>query len=128
MLIKEFDLDLETISREFESVENIIINDAMTFYINQFGVSFKHYSMQNVLRLADYLVDYGPQQYGKPLAYLIERLHKNDVLDEAKHLLDNNFELVKEHLSDHLIKTLGEHVIEEGAEIDEIHDNFGPVS
>lgn len=43
-------------------------------------------------------------------------------------MLDNNFDLVKKHLSEFLIKTLGEHVIEDGAEIEEIHDSFGPVS
>ena len=60
MLIKEFDLDLSTISDEFYHIEEIIVNDSMNFYLNQFGVSFKHYSMENTLRLADYLVDVGP--------------------------------------------------------------------
>ena len=55
--------------------------------------------MQNVLRLADYLVDHGPQKYGKPLAYLIERLVKHDNLDEAKHIFDINKELVAKYIS-----------------------------
>ena len=94
MLIKEFDLDLSTISDEFYHIEEIIVNDSMTFYLNQFGVSFKHYSMENTLRLADYLVDVGPQKYGKSLTYLIEKLHKHYILDEAKHFYDTNRQLV----------------------------------
>ena len=94
MLIKEFDLDLETISDEFYHIEEIIVNDSMNFYLNQFGVSFKHYSMENTLRLADYLIDFGPQRYGKSLSYLIEKLHKHYILDEAKHLYVQNKSLV----------------------------------
>lgn len=94
-MIKEFDLDLSTISDEFYHIEEIIVNDSMNFYLNQFGVSFKHYSMENCLRLADYLIDVGPQKYGKPLCYLIEKLHKHEILDEAKHLFEGNKELVK---------------------------------
>lgn len=62
VLIKECDLDIETVSREFVEIEDIIINEAMCFYMPQFGVSFKTgtYIEQNVLRLADYLIDYGP--------------------------------------------------------------------
>lgn len=45
MLIKEFDLDAETIAREFAQIESIVINESMNFYMNQFGVSFKHYSL-----------------------------------------------------------------------------------
>jgi hypothetical protein len=60
MLIKEFDLDLDTISQEFYHIEEIIVRDSMNFYLQQFGVSFKHYSMDNTIRLADYLVDFGP--------------------------------------------------------------------
>ena len=45
MLIKEFDLDLETISEEFEGIENIIINDSMNFYMINFDCSFKHYRL-----------------------------------------------------------------------------------
>ena len=56
--------------------------------------------MQNVLRLADYLVDHGPQKYGKPLAFLIERLVKHDNLDEAKHIFDKNKKLVANYVSE----------------------------
>ena len=44
-LIKEFKLDLKTINKEFYEIEETIIADSMNFYCNQFGVSFKHYSM-----------------------------------------------------------------------------------
>lgn len=57
-LIKEFKLPLEVVQREFQEIEDIIVKDAMNFYMMQFGVSFKHYHMESVLRLADYLVDY----------------------------------------------------------------------
>lgn len=128
MLIKEFDLDLDTISNEFEGIENIIISDAMNFYMKQFDVSFKHYRVQNVLRLADYLVDYGPQRYGKPLAYFIERLIKHEVLDEAKYFLDQFGELVRNHLSEFILQKLDTHVVEEGAEIQDIDDSFSPIT
>ena len=44
-LIKEFGLDLKTINQEFFEIEEAIIADSMNFYCNQFGVSFKHYSI-----------------------------------------------------------------------------------
>ena len=97
-LIKEFELDLKTIDSEFYEIEEVVINESMNFYMQQFGVSFKHYSMQNVLRLADYLVDHGPQKYGKPLAFLIEKLVKHDNLDEAKHIFDLNKSMVEKHI------------------------------
>jgi hypothetical protein len=84
LLIKEFELGLDIISTEFDEIEHVIISDSMNFFMGQFGVSFKHYSQQNILRLADYLMDYSPQKYGKPLAFLIERLIKHGNLDEAK--------------------------------------------
>jgi hypothetical protein len=126
MLIKEFDLDLSMISDEFYHIEEIIVNDSMNFFLNQFGVSFKHYSMENTMRLADYLVDVGPQRYGKSLTYLIEKLHKHDILDEAKHLFDSNKSLVEHHLSDFIKSDLDKHEIE--LEIDPLEDSFGPVS
>ena len=41
VLIKECELDIETITREFVEIEDIIINEAMCFYLPQFGISFK---------------------------------------------------------------------------------------
>ena len=120
MLIKEFDLDLSTISDEFYHIEEIIVNDSMNFYLNQFGVSFKHYSMENTLRLADYLVDVGPQKYGKSLTYLIEKLHKHEILDEAKHFYEQNKSLVEGHLSEFIKSELDKHEID--LEIDPLQD------
>ena len=91
LLIKEFDLSLETISTEFDEIERIIIGDSMNILMNKFGVSFfKHYSRQNVLRLADYLIDYSSQNYGRPLVWFIEKLFSHSNLDEAKFLYENN--------------------------------------
>ena len=59
LLIKEFSLDLKVIDKEFAEIESCIINESMNFYMQQFGVSWKHYNMENVLRLADFLVDHG---------------------------------------------------------------------
>lgn len=82
--------------------------------------------MQNVLRLADYLVDHGPQKYGKPLAFLIEKLVKHDNLDEAKHIFDLNKPMVEKHLTDHMKNIINEVEIE--LEVEEIQDKFGPLS
>lgn len=77
LLIKEFNIDLDTIYKEFGEIENKILNDCMTFYIKQFGINFKDSPMvteNEVMRLADYLVDHGPQKYGRGLWWLIEKL------------------------------------------------------
>lgn len=108
-LIKEFKLDLSVIQQEFEEIENIIVGDAMNFYMKQFGVSFKHYSMDNVLRLAEYLTDFNLQNYGKPLAFLIEKLVHHELFDEAKHLTDLNANLVRRHLKEESLKRIDKH-------------------
>jgi hypothetical protein len=102
LLIKEFELSLDIISNEFDEIEHTIISDSMNFFMGQFGVSFKHYSMQNILRLADYLTDYSSQKYGKPLAFLVERLFKHGNLDEAKYLAEKHRDQVWRHLSEFL--------------------------
>ena len=111
-LIKEFGLDLKTINQEFFEIEEAIIADSMNFYCNQFGVSFKHYSIQNVLRLADFLVDHSPQQYGKPIAFLIEKLIKHDLMDEAKQIYNDNMNLVDKWLSQYILDNIIQHEIE----------------
>lgn len=103
-LIKEYALSDETITKEFAQIEQKILNDGMNFYMKQFEVSFKHYSEENLFRCADFLTDCGPQKYGKGLAWLIERLVKHSIEDEARFLFDENKELVEPCLSEHLIK------------------------
>ena len=82
--------------------------------------------MENTLRLADYLVDVGPQKYGKSLTYLIEKLHKHQILDEAKHFYEQNKSLVEGHLSEFIKGELDKHEID--LEIDPLADSFGPIS
>jgi hypothetical protein len=125
-LIKEFKLDLDVIQKEFGEIENIIVSEAMNFYMGQFGVSFKHYSMENVLRLAEYLTDYNLQNYGKPLAYLIERLVVHENMDEARHLLDTDINDVRKYLTDVTLEEIDKHIIEDP--IEKISDAFGPVT
>ena len=79
------------------------------------------------MRLADFLVDHGPQGYGKPLAYLIEKLAQcSDNMDEAKQLYNANSGLVDKFLSEFMVKRLTEHKIEQI--FDEIPDTFAPLT
>jgi hypothetical protein len=98
----------------------------MNFFMQQFGISFKHYSLENVLRFADYLIDMSVQKYGKPLVYLIEKLYMHSIYDEAKHFWKANEELVGRHLSEHIKSELLSHEIE--YPIEDIKDVFGPIT
>mmetsp|Transcript_1928 Transcript_1928/g.2758 ORF Transcript_1928/g.2758 Transcript_1928/m.2758 type:complete len:290 (+) Transcript_1928:426-1295(+) len=59
-LIKELNLDCEVIREHFADIELRVLEDSINFFFMQFGVSFKHFSMENLLRLADYLTDKSP--------------------------------------------------------------------
>ena len=91
-------------------------------------MSFKHYSIQNVLRLADYLVDQSPQCYFKPISILVTKLYKHGCLDEAKHICSKFEKQISKHLSEFVFQEIEKHKIEEGLEIEEIKDVFGPVT
>lgn len=126
MLIKEYGVDLEVIGKEFAEIEHIIINESVNFFMQLFEVSFKHYSMENVLRLADFLADLGDQKYFKPLAYFIARLHAHSNLDEAKHIYQQYEKYLESHLSKVIIEDIEKTEIE--LEIEEIRDGFEPLT
>lgn len=46
-------------------------------------------------------------------------------MDEAKHLLNQNTDLLSKHLSETILEDLGKHRIE--YDLEEIKDSFGPV-
>jgi hypothetical protein len=80
-----------------------------------------------VLRLADYLSDFSSEnRYGRPLAYLIERLFAHSCLEEAKYLLDVNRDYVAQHLSQYHVEELAK--VEMSEDMEDIKDTFGPVT
>ena len=56
--------------------------------------------------LADYLIDHGPQKYGRGLGWLIEKLADNKRESMASYLYEQNKDLVHKYLAEDLIEIL----------------------
>ena len=59
-----------------------------------------------VMRLADYLIDHGPQKYGRGLGWLIEKLQKNSHEAMASYLYEQNKTLVHKSIDPELVEKL----------------------